>query len=148
MPPIVRPAGPADLAAVQALLRHLNPEDPVPDPARAAAVWSATLASGLLTVLLAEVAGVPASTCTLAILPNLSRGARPYALIENVVTDPAHRGRGLGHAVLQAAQDRAWAAGCYKVMLATGSPRPETLRFYETAGFTRGGKTFFQARRP
>ena len=36
----------------------------------------------------------------------------------------------------------------FEVMLATGSSRPETLRFYEGAGFARGGKTFFQVRRP
>jgi hypothetical protein len=38
-----------------------------------------------------------------------------------------------------------WKAGCYKVMLATGSRREETLHFYEGAGFDRGGKTFFEA---
>jgi hypothetical protein len=43
--------------------------------------------------------------------------------------------------------DTAWEAGCYKIMLATGSRREETLQFYESAGFERGGKTFFQARR-
>jgi hypothetical protein len=31
--------------------------------------------------------------------------------------------------------------------LATGSRREETPRFYEGAGFERGGKTFFQVRR-
>jgi hypothetical protein len=49
---------------------------------------------------------------------------------------------------LASALKAAWDANCYKVMLATGSPKPETLRFYESAGFERGGKTFFQARRP
>jgi hypothetical protein len=47
--------------------------------------------------------------------------------------------------VLRAALDNARQAGCYKVMLATGSRREETLRFYEQAGFERGVKTFFQA---
>jgi hypothetical protein len=32
-------------------------------------------------------------------------------------------------------------------MLATGSRKRGTLQFYECAGFERGGKTFFQARR-
>ena len=52
------------------------------------------------------------------------------------------------HQKLSATLKAAWDANCYKVMLATGSPKPETLRFYESAGFERGGKTFFQARRP
>jgi GNAT superfamily N-acetyltransferase len=82
------------------------------------------------------------------IIPNLTRGVRPYGLIENVVTHPGHRRTGLGRAVLSAALETAWGADCYKVMLATGFRREETLRFYEKAGFEREGKTFFEARRP
>ena len=104
------------------------------------------LDSGLVTVLVAEVGGCLASSCTLCIVPNLTHAARPFGVIENVVTHSDYRRRGLGHAVLAAALDTAWAADCYKVMLATGSQRPETLRFYERAGFKRG-RTAFQARR-
>jgi GNAT superfamily N-acetyltransferase len=103
--------------------------------------------SGMMTVFVAEVDGVLASSCSLAIIPNLTRGVRPYALVENVVTHADHRKRGLARSVLMAALDAAWAADCYKVMLATGSKNPETLRFYEQCGFQRGGKTFFQVRR-
>ena len=88
------------------------------------------------------------SSCTLAIVPNLSRGARPYGVIENVVTDAAHRQRGLGRAVLHAALAKAWAANCYKVLLATGSKRDSTLRVYQDAGFERDAKTYFEIRRP
>ncbi|MBX9699936.1 MAG: GNAT family N-acetyltransferase, partial [Acetobacteraceae bacterium] len=100
------------------------------------------------TVLVAEQEGCLAASCTLSVIPNLTRNCRPYALIENVVTLAGHRRRGLGRQVLRAALDRAWAAGCYKVMLATGSRQEATLRFYEGAGFARGGKTYFEARRP
>lgn len=106
------------------------------------------LGSGLITILVADVEGRLASTCTLVIVPNLTRATRPFGIIENVVTHPDHRRHGLGRAVLTAALETAWAADCYKVMLATGSRKLETLRFYEGAGFERGGKTFFQARRP
>ena len=143
----IRPARPDDLTAVLALYRQLNPADPPPDPACAAAAWAALPSSGLTTVLVAEQRGRLVSSCTLAIVPNLSRGARPYAVIENVVTDVDHRRRGLGRAVLKAAQDRAWDAGCYKVLLATGSKRESTLRFYDGAGFTRDAKTYFEIRR-
>ncbi len=81
-------------------------------------------------------------------MPNVTRGARPYALIENVVTHAQHRRKGFGRAVLGAALACAWDEGAYKVMLATGSQRPSTLRFYEKAGFKRDGKTFFEARPP
>ena len=72
-------------------------------------------------VLLGEINGDALTTCTLIVVPNLSRGGRPYAVIENVVTHPEHRGLGLGKAVLDAACERAWSHDCYKVMLSTGS---------------------------
>jgi GNAT superfamily N-acetyltransferase len=99
-----------------------------------------------MTVLVAEAEGRVAATCTLVVIPNLTRGARPYALIENVVTDAGRRKAGLGRAVIAAALDRAWEAGCYKAMLLTGSRDPATLRFYGGAGF-RQDKTGFQIRR-
>ncbi|RVT99448.1 GNAT family N-acetyltransferase [Rhodovarius crocodyli] len=144
---MIRRAAPSDLDGMRALYRHLNAEDPVPDNAAAEAAWAALLASPLIRLLIAERDGMPVSSCTLVIIPNLTRGARPYALIENVVTHADYRRQGLGQAVLAAALDTAWEQGCYKVMLATGSKQASTLRFYERAGFVTGEKTFFQARR-
>ena len=145
--PLIRHATTDDLAEVLALYRQLNPDDPVLDVASAAPVWAAVLGSGLTTPFVAEIKGRLVSSCTLAIVPNLSRGARPYGVIENVVTDEGHRRSGLGRAVLEAALDKAWAANCYKVLLATGSRRESTLRFYEGVGFTRDAKTYFEIRR-
>lgn len=51
-----------------------------------------------------------------------------------------------GRGVLDAACDAAWAQGCYKVMLMTGSQNPGTLNFYRDAGFT-ASKTGFERRR-
>ncbi|MEO3474486.1 GNAT family N-acetyltransferase [Roseomonas sp. CAU 1739] len=144
---VIRLAVPRDLDGMLDLYGHLNPDDPRPSRSAADAAWGALLASGLTSVFIAEVARRPVSSCTLVIVPNLTRDARPYGLVENVVTHAAHRRRGLGQAVLAAALQAAWAADCYKVMLATGSRQEATLRFYESAGFERGGKTFFQARR-
>ena len=146
--PLIRPATADDLSGVLALYRQLNPGDPVLDAAGAAPVWAAVLGSGLTPPFVAEIEGRLVSSCTLAIVPNLSRGARPYGVIENVVTDAGHRRSGLGRAVLEAALDKAWAADCYKVLLATGSRRESTLRFYEGVGFTRDAKTYFEIRRP
>jgi GNAT superfamily N-acetyltransferase len=144
---IVRTATDSDLQGILALYRHLNPTDPVLDLAKA--TWTALLSSRLTTVYVAEpVRGLLAASCTLVTVPNLTRGARPYAMIENVVTHADYRRQGFGRAVLQAAMDAAWKGDCYKIMLATGSRREETLRFYESVGFDRGTKTFFQARRP
>ncbi|MFC3068115.1 GNAT family N-acetyltransferase [Phenylobacterium soli] len=146
--PEIRPARPDELAGVLALYRQLNPGDPVLSLAAAEPAWSALLTSGVTTTFVADLGGLLVASCTLAIVPNLSRGARAYGVIENVVTDADHRRRGFGRAVLEAALDRAWAADCYKVLLATGSKRESTLRFYEGAGFTRDAKTYFEIRRP
>ena len=136
-----------DLPGVLALYRHLHPQDPAPDPMAAERVWSALLSSDMTAVVVAEAGSLLVASCTLAIIPNLSRGARPYGVIENVVTHADYRRRGLGRAVLRAALDRAWSMDCYKVMLATGAREETTLAFYEAAGFLRGGKTCFEVRR-
>ena len=144
---MIRRALPGDLAGLLDLHQHLNPDDPRVDEHGAAAAWSSLLASNLIHLIVAERHGLLVSSCMLVIMPNITRGARSFALIENVVTHAAHRGQGLGRAVLAAALDAAWAADCYKVMLATGSRQGSTWRFYEGAGFTRATKTHFEARR-
>ena len=148
MPAITtRPAGSNDLPGMLELYRHLNPDDPTPDPAKVEMSWSTLIGSDLTTVIVADVSGMLVSSCVLVIVPNLTRGARAYGLIENVVTHANYRRNGFGGAVMSAALEAAWKAHCYKVMLAAGSRKEETLRFYEQLGFERGTKTFFQARR-
>jgi GNAT superfamily N-acetyltransferase len=143
---VLRAAVADDVPALLGLYRQLNPGDPVLPEDAALVFWHRMASQDGVSVLVAEHAGVVSATCTLVVVANLTHGGQPYALVENVVTDSAHRGRGLGRAVLDEAVARAWAAGCYKVMLMTGSRLEATLRFYENAGFTRG-KTAFQIRR-
>jgi GNAT superfamily N-acetyltransferase len=145
---IVRSVTEQDLSEVLNLYRHLHPHDPELDAATAERVWSTLMMSGSMTVIVAQVAERLVSSCTLAIVPNLSRGGRSYGVIENVVTHADYRRLGLGRRLLAHALDIAWQANCYKVLLATGSKREATLRFYEEAGFQRGGKTYFEVRRP
>ncbi len=144
---IIRPAVDHDLPDMIALYRHLHPDEHL-EAAKAQAAWSSLLSSGFTTVIVAQCDDRLVSSCTLAIVPNLSRGGRSYGVIENVVTDAAYRQRGLGRRVLGHALTLAWRADCYKVVLATGSQLESTLRFYEGAGFRRGGKTYFEVRRP
>jgi GNAT superfamily N-acetyltransferase len=145
---IIRSAAQSDLPNLLDLYRHLHPHDPSLDAATAERVWSTLLTSSAMTVIVAQAKDLLVSSCTLAIVPNLSRGGRSYGVIENVVTHPDHRRQGLGRRVLAHAVDLALQADCYKVFLATGSKRESTLRFYEEAGFLRGGKTYFEVRRP
>ncbi|MEM1351284.1 MAG: GNAT family N-acetyltransferase [Pseudomonadota bacterium] len=76
---------------------------------------------------------------TLHILPNVTMHGRPYALIENVVTHDAHRNRGYGRLALKAAEEAAWAADTYKIMLLTGQKR-NAKAFYEACGFSSEDK--------
>lgn len=144
---IIRDAKDSDLMQVLDLYRHLHPDEQLP-LAKAKEVWAELLSSPSVTVIVAEAATGLLSSCTLAITPNLSRGGRSYAVIENVVTHADHRRQGLGRRVLERAIDIAWQADCYKILLATGSKREATLRFYEGVGFQRDAKTYFEIRRP
>lgn len=129
------------------LYSFLHPEDPIIEPADDAVqkLWQKILADANLRYYVAHKEEKIVSTCTLTLVPNLTRGLRPYGLIENVVTEPEHRKQGYATQVLRHALDEAWSAGCYKVMLETGSKKEETLRFYEKVGFHRGIKTGFIA---
>jgi ribosomal protein S18 acetylase RimI-like enzyme len=142
----IRPARQADLPDLLDLYRHLSPDDPAPEPTRAEDAWTRTLASNLVTVFVAERGTELVAACTLAILPNLTRNARSIGWIENVVTRREYRRLGFGSRLLAVALQAASNAGCYKVMLATGSDDEATLRFYRAAGFRQGGKTFFEFR--
>lgn len=143
----IRSATVGDLMNVCTLYRHLNPkDDPSPEERDLAAVWTTMLAQPGYTCLVGIRRDLLVSSCCLAIIPNLTHGARPYALIENVVTHQDFRRKGFAGALLDEALSRAWLAGCYKVMLLTGSKRPETHRFYESRGFRSDEKTAFVAR--
>ncbi|WP_193172862.1 GNAT family N-acetyltransferase [Nisaea nitritireducens] len=82
----------------------------------------------------AETDGRIVSMATLHLMPNMTYGGRPYALVENVVTLTAYQGQGIGRGVMNALIDRAWAADAYKIMLLTGR-RAEARGFYEKLGF-------------
>lgn len=87
-----------------------------------------------------------ASMVTLHLLPNVLWNARPYGLIENVVTRASLQGRGYGRHAMQAAIDAAWAADAYKLMLMTGQGRG-AAGFYEALGFTSKDKYAMVMRR-
>lgn len=144
---IVRLACHEDLPAILSLYAQLSAGDVLPDVAAAEETWRHILASESMTVHVAELSGVVVATCVLIVVPNLTRNQRPFALIENVVSDAAQRGRGFGKKIVQAAIAHAFALDCYKVMLMTGRSDPAVLGFYEACGFERG-KTAFQIRQP
>jgi GNAT superfamily N-acetyltransferase len=142
----IRPAVIRDLQNLITLYQHLSPTDPVLAPDVAIERFSAILAQPGMTIFIGVAGEIAAATVTLIIVPNLTRNGASYALIENVVTHADHRKQGYAGKVIQHAIAEAWKAGCYKIMLLTGSRNPATLRFYENCGFVQD-KTGYQIRR-
>ncbi|WP_338088533.1 GNAT family N-acetyltransferase, partial [Niveibacterium umoris] len=133
----IRPLAEADLPELLALYRHLHiNDDPLPAESKVSEVWGEYMSSPSIKCFGVFVAHELVASATLVVIPNLTRGCKPYGLIENVVTHEAHRNRGYGSSVLRVAQSHAWAVGCYKVMLLTGRKDSNTLRFYQSAGFS------------
>ncbi len=110
---------------------------------RIQAIWEQILSDKNHHVIIGIEGGMIVSSCVLLIVPNLTHSQRPYALIENVITDEACRKKGYASAVLEYAKNIAKDTHCYKMMLMTGSKLDSTLAFYERAGFNRTDKTGF-----
>ncbi len=142
--PAIRDLGVDDVNALLALYRHLNAGDAPPPPGAVRAVF----AHPGLRHFGRFSGGVLVASCNLAVVPNLTRGGRSYGVIENVVTDADHRGRGHGQAVVRHSIEQAWVAGCYKVVLTTSRKDPAVWAFYERCGFDAGDKRAFVIRRP
>ncbi len=146
MNPLIRIATPEDLASIMILYAVLNPGDRPAPVERLASTLKEIVSSPYFEVVVAETGARVVGTCYLNIIPNLSRGAAPYAVIENVVVAGDVRRQGVGRAVLGFALDRAWARGCYKAMLQTGSKSDDTHQFYRSCGFSQTEKRAFVAR--
>ena len=145
---LVRDLDLADLEPLLSLYTQLHLGDPPLPSERAATLWQTILSDPSLIYLGGFASGELVSACCAAIVPNLTRSGRPYAVIENVITDSAWRRQGVGRAVLGALVERCWQRGCYKVMLMSGNARGTAHEFYEAIGFDRDAKQAFIIRRP
>ena len=126
---LVRAARREDLPALLALYEQLDENDPsLRQDEHVEEIWDSVLTRPGLHVLVGGLDGKLASTCTLAVVPNLARGGRPHALVENVVTDARRRKRGFGTRVMKRAIEMAREHDCYEVMLLYGSSRLGIVR--------------------
>ncbi len=140
----IRTVRPDDLAALLELYVHLNPDNAaVPEEALLLPAWERILHDPNVYCFVADTDGVLTGSCLLAVVPNLTRGARSFGVIENVVTHREYRRQGIGRRLMRQALQTAWDAVCYKVMLLSGAWREDAHRFYEELGFTQGGKAAF-----
>lgn len=120
---------PAVAALVEALMVELDLRYGADDPCGGDPFRPRDTAPGG-AVLLARVDGDPAGTATV----------RPHddgaAELKRMVVEPAHRGRGVGAALLRAAEDAARRRGFTRVILETGTRQPEAIGLYRQAGYT------------
>ena len=119
-------------------------EDSVPEASPGLEkAWNTIISDINHHIIVNERDGKIVSSCVCVIIPNLTRGIRPYALIENVVTHEDYRGKGCATECLSYARKIAEEEGCYKIMLLTGSKEPKTHNFYKNAGYNSSDKTAY-----
>ena len=83
---MVREAVFSDLRGLLELYLHLH-ETSVPGDSQALReAWSRIMADEYHHIIVDEVDGRLAASCVCVVIPNLTRNARPFAFIENVVT--------------------------------------------------------------
>lgn len=141
-----REASSDDFDAVMRLYRQLHPNDPIPQDGPDESAFATIVASPWLHIFVLEHRGSVAATTYLNVIPNMTRPASPYAVIENVVVDKTLRGTGLGKQIMARTLDAAWAAGCYKAMLMTGSKTEATHAYYRRCGSSPDAKQAYLAR--
>ncbi len=140
---MIREAVKEDLKELLELYLHLH-EDSIPeDSEHLRNTWNQIINDPNHHIILNVIDGKIISSCVCVIIPNLTRNVRPYAFVENVVTHEAYRGKGYAGECLDYARRIALDNNCYKMMLLTGSKKPETWHFYEKAGYNRNDKTAF-----
>jgi GNAT superfamily N-acetyltransferase len=135
----IRAAAPGDAPAVAALLSELVgkviPEDAL--PARMAALASADNAVFVADGDAGGVLGVIA----VHRIPVL-HAPGPVGYITALVTAPAVRGRGVGRALVGAAEEWARARGCVRLIVTSAERRHDAHAFYERCGLPYTGRRF------
>ncbi|MCE7002535.1 GNAT family N-acetyltransferase [Kibdelosporangium philippinense] len=131
----IRPASEVDLPALLALYAELHPADPTLSTEVALDTWRAIEAQAGRAILVAESDGVVVGTIDCTTLPNLTRGGRPFMLVENVVVTEGLRRSGIGVALVTAAIALAKETQCYKIQLLSRASRTAAHAFYESLGF-------------
>lgn len=140
---MIREANRNDLNEILQLYLYLHETSVPEDSKQLLDTWDRIISDDCHHLIVCEVDGRIISSCVCVIIPNLTRNVRPYAFIENVVTHQDYRGKGYATACLDYARKIAQDSHCYKMMLLTGSKKPDTLNFYRNAGYNSSDKTAF-----
>lgn len=133
-----------DLSDLLALYEHLHAHDaPLPPEAETTRIWERIVGDPSQIFMGAFVDDRVVCACNASIVLNLTRGARPYAVVENVVTHTMFRRQGLAKLTLGALVDECRSHGCYKIMLMSSLERSAGHALYESLGFDGKAKKAF-----
>jgi GNAT superfamily N-acetyltransferase len=133
-----------DLESLLSLYMHLHSSDiPLTPDTLAEGIWK-SIQECKHSIYMGAFAGEKlVAACNAAVIPNFTRRARPYALIENVITHPDHRRCGYGRAVVEKVIEFCRKCNCYKIMLMSDTKRIGAHAFYRSLGFNDSAKRAF-----
>jgi GNAT superfamily N-acetyltransferase len=139
---IVRKANFADVTRILELYEQLTEEVQDLSPETVNRVFTEIDSSPRQELLVAENDGLVVGTLFIQITPNLSHGAYPWAVLENMVVDSRYRRQGIGRHLIEYAFARCREAGCYKVQLLSHKKRLGAHQFYRSLGFEESALGF------
>lgn len=111
------------------LYRQMHPDDPTVEDGSDLETYREILANSRLHLLVLEIDGAVVATTYLNVMPNLTRSASRYAVIENVVVDVSLRRSGLGRRIMDATLEKAWGGGLLQGDAHDRVSRPGNARF-------------------
>ncbi len=143
----VRTASEQDIPRILELYRQMAltpppPDTPQPSPEAYQRAFREINSTPGYRLLVAEEDGEILGTAVLAILPGLSHGASPFAVVEYVVVDEKSRRQGIGKLLMNYIIAEAKEAGCYKIMLTSNKRREQAHEFYRSLGFDASSHGF------
>ena len=133
----IREARPDDAAAIADLLGQLGYPS---DAGRVERRIERMLAAGD-TVVVAEVDAEVVGLANLHVSPSIEYDA-PAGKLGALVVDDAHRGAGVGRALVEAMETRAREQGCAVFFLTTAERRSGAHEFYEAVGLEHTGRRY------
>lgn len=144
---MVREAVKDDLKSIIRLNKYLNPDDSYLDETSLIHTWEKIMRNrDFFKYFVLELDCRVVSACTITINPNLTRSCRPFAVVENVITEPEYRGMGYGKKLMKEVIEFAKKSNCYKIMLLSSYDRTDAHAFYSSLGFNSKSKKAFQLR--
>lgn len=138
--PTIRAARRADARALQSLYRQLVDDDNVDVTEAQIDMLEADARSKLLVC---EINGHIRGTVLICLCSDAMYAGQPFAVVENLVVDDTCRGKGIGQALLQEAEEFCRLSNCSKMMLLSSASRVDAHRFFEHVGFLADRKRGF-----